>query len=116
MCSSDLSDALPLLEKGYRFHQKVLGAKHPRTLTSLNNLAYTEAEFGAIDKAIKHFEQLIEGVEALRQAGDLSIENRQALFAKWAPCYFCLSKFYIFGKRPNEAFHTAEKAKARTLL
>jgi CHAT domain-containing protein len=111
-----LSEALPLFEKGYRFYQEVLGAKHPYTLISLTNLAYAEAEFGAIDKAIKHLEQSIEVVEALRQTGDLSTENRQALFATWVPCYFCLSKFYIFGKRPNEAFHTAEKAKARTLL
>jgi len=111
-----LSEALPLFEKCYRLRQEVLGAKHPDTLISLNNLAYTEAKLGAIDKAIKHFEQLIEGVETLRQAGDLSIENRQALFAKWVPCFFCLSKLYLIKDRHNDAFHIAEKTKARTLL
>jgi CHAT domain-containing protein/exonuclease VII small subunit len=111
-----LDDALPLYESGYRLRKEGLGAKHPDTLQSLNNLGYAYAEQAQIDKAINHFEQLVEGVETLRQRGDLSAENRQALFKKWIHSYFKLSQLYFEKERFNEAFQMAEMTKARTLL
>jgi CHAT domain-containing protein len=111
-----LDEALPLYESGYRLSKDVLGEKHPDTLTSLNNLGYTYAEQAQTDKAINHFEQLVEGVETLRQRGNLSAENRQALFKKWIFSYFKLSQLYFEKGRFNEAFQMAEMTKARTLL
>jgi len=111
-----LDEALPLFESGYRLTKEVLGAKHPNTLTSLSNLGYAYAVQAQTDKAIKHFEQLREGVEALRQIGNLSAENRQALFKKWIHSYFKLSQLYFEKERFNDAFQMAEMTKARTLL
>jgi tetratricopeptide (TPR) repeat protein len=110
-----IEEALPLSEKGYRLFKEVLGDKHPDTLTSLINLAYTYLKQGKIDEAIKHFEKLVQSVETLR-SGDLSAENRQALFKKWVPGYFMLSYLYAFRSRPQDAFRLAEMSKARTLL
>jgi TPR repeat protein/CHAT domain-containing protein len=111
----DLKEALPLFEKGYRLHKDVLGEKHSQTLLSLSNLAYTYLKQGKIDEAIKHYEKFVKGVETLR-SGDLSAENRQALFKKWVPGYFMLSYLYAFRSRPQDAFRLAEMSKARTLL
>jgi len=111
-----LDDALLLYENSYRLRKEVLGEKHPDTLLNLKNLAYAYVEQGHIEKAIKHLEQLIKGVEELRKRGELSAENRQALFKQWIDGYFALSYLYLIKARPNEAFHTSEKTKARTLL
>jgi tetratricopeptide (TPR) repeat protein len=110
-----LSEALPLHKKCYRLTKEVLGEKHPDTLNSLTNLAYIYQAQGKIDKAIKQLEKLVEGVEHLR-SGDLSAENRQALFKKWVPGYFDLSRLYIEQSRFQDAFRLAEMSKARTLL
>jgi len=110
------SEALPLFEDNYRLSKEVLGEKHPDTFKSQNNLAYAYAEQGQLDKAIQHFEQLVEGLEDLRQRGDLSAENRQALFKQWIHSYFKLSQLYLEKGKSNDAFQTAEKTKARTLL
>jgi len=109
------SDALPLLEKGYSLRTEVLGEKHPLTLASRNNLAYAYLEQGKIDEAINHFEKFVEGIEILR-SGDLSAENRQALFKKWVHSYFQLSYLYADQSRPQDAFRLSEMSKARTLL
>jgi len=113
--SDRLSEALPLSEKAYHFRKEVLGEKHPDTLTSLNNLAFAYEDQGQTQKATKHFEKFVAGVETLR-SGDLSAENRQALFKKWVPVYFWLSFLYITEFRPHDAFRLAEMSKARTLL
>ncbi len=110
-----LSEALPLYEKGYRLFKEVLGEKHPSTLTSLSNLAYAYAQQGKTNKAIKYFENFVAGVEELR-SGDLSVENRQALFKKWVYGYFWLSDLYFSQSRDEDAFRLAEMSKARTLL
>ena len=111
-----LEEALPLYEKCYRLRTEVLDAKHPHTLISLNNLAYVYAEQKHFDHAIEHFEQLIKGVEALRQSGDLSAENRQALFKQWIHGYFNLSQLYLLRDHVGNAFRLSEMTKARTLL
>jgi tetratricopeptide (TPR) repeat protein len=110
-----LNEALPLFEKGYRLSKEVLGKKHPTTLIIQINLAQTYLKQSKIDKAIKHFEKFVKGVETLR-SGDLSAENRQALFKQWVPGYFMLSSLYIDQYRPFEAWSLAEMSKARTLL
>jgi CHAT domain-containing protein/TPR repeat protein len=110
-----LSDALPLYEKVYPLFKEVLGEKHPYTLASLAGLVYGYQAQGNINKTIKHLEKLVEGVETLR-SGDLSAENRQALFKNWVHGYFMLSYLYAAQSRPQDAFRLAEMSKARTLL
>jgi len=109
------SDALPLSEKAYRLSSEVLGEKHPETLISLTNLAIAYVEQGQIQKATKYLEKFVAGVETLR-SGDLSAENRQALFKQRVPGYFVLSALYIGQSHPVDAFRLAEMSKARTLL
>jgi CHAT domain-containing protein len=70
---------------------------------------------GHIRKSVKHFEQYVAGVESLRR-GDLSADNRQALFEQWVPGYIELSQLYLTQPRSFEAFRLAEMSKARTLL
>jgi CHAT domain-containing protein len=111
-----LNEALPLLESALNLYKEELGAKHPDTLGSLSNLGHAYAEQAQTDKAINSFEELVKGVEALRQSGDLSAENRQALFKKWIHGYFDLSQLYFKKERFNDAFQMAERTKARTLL
>ena len=110
-----LSKALPLLEKSYHLSKEVLGEKHPSTVTSLSNLAYAYAEQGKTHQAIKHLEKFVAGVEQLR-SGNLSAENRQALFKKWVHGYFMLSEGYIIQSREQDAFRLAEMSKSRTLI
>jgi len=110
-----LDDALSLFEKGYNLHKEVLGEKHPNTLSNLNNLAWAYADKEATDKAIRFFEKLVDGVESLR-SGDLSAEDRQALFKQWIPSYFKLSQLYLLRDKGANAFRMAEMLKARTLL
>ncbi len=110
-----LDDALPLAEKAYRLNQDILGDKHPETLISLRNVAVDYALQNEIQKSVQHFEKFKVGVESLRR-GDLSAENRQALFQQWVEGYFELSYLYIKRIRPFDAFRLAEMSKARTLL
>jgi CHAT domain-containing protein/Flp pilus assembly protein TadD len=111
-----LTEASPLFESAFSLFKEVLGEKHPTTLLSLGNLAYnTYLKQGQIDEAIKHYEKFVKGVETLR-SGDLSAENRQALFKTRVPGYFQLSYLYAAQSRFVKAFHLAEMSKARTLL
>ncbi|MEN8220900.1 MAG: CHASE2 domain-containing protein [Pseudomonadota bacterium] len=64
------------------------------------------ADQGAIDKAIRLLEELVKDVEILR-SGDLSAENRQALFKQYIGNYFALSYFYLLRDNGAKAFHTA---------
>jgi CHAT domain-containing protein len=106
------AEALPLYEKAYSIRTEVLGEKHQDTLSSLNNLAVlTENP----QKSIQLLEKFVSGVENLRSS-DLSAENRQALFKKWVPGYFRLSRLYMIQARLQDAFRLAEMSKARTLL
>ncbi len=78
-------------------------------------MAYIYAKQGKTNKAIKYLEKFVAGVEQLR-SGDLSAENRQALFKQRVHGYFWLSYLYISQSRDQDAFRLAEMSKARTLL
>jgi len=52
-----LSEALPLLEKGYRLRKELLGEKHPDTLMSLNNLGMIYKELGRLSEALPLLEK-----------------------------------------------------------
>jgi len=113
-----LDEALSLSEKAYQLSKEVLGEQHPQTIAHVGNLAslYLLGLQKNFPTGFKHFEQFVAGVESLRQRGDLSAENRQALFTKWVKGYFTLSLVSIRHSRPVEAFRLAEMSKARTLL
>jgi CHAT domain-containing protein len=49
--------ALPLAEKAFKFFTGMLGEKHSKTLTSLNNLASIYRELGDLQKALSLFEK-----------------------------------------------------------
>jgi CHAT domain-containing protein/Tfp pilus assembly protein PilF len=105
----DLSAALSLSEKSYRLSKEVLGEKHPDTLNSLNNLASVYVKQGQFNKAIQHFEKLVESVES----GDL---KHQTLFKGWKEAYLTLSGLYISQSHSLSAFGVAEMLKARTAV
>jgi TPR repeat protein/CHAT domain-containing protein/exonuclease VII small subunit len=46
-----------LFEKSYRLYKEVLGEKHPKTLTSLNNLAIIYQDLGRLSEALPWFEK-----------------------------------------------------------
>ncbi|MEJ0068787.1 MAG: tetratricopeptide repeat protein [Pseudomonadota bacterium] len=54
--------------------------------------------------------------EALRARGDLSSENRQALFAQWVEAYKSLARLRVVAHDAARGFALAELSKARTLL
>ena len=54
----DYKKALELKEKVYALYCKVLGEKHPDTVTALNNLAITYGELGDYKKAAELFEKV----------------------------------------------------------
>jgi len=109
-----ISQVLAWYEESYSLGVKVLGKKHPDVLIYLNNLAQAYVVKGILNKGIQYLEKLVKGVEHLR-SGNLSVENRQALFKEWVPAYFTLSNLYIKYK-PVDAFHLSELSKSRTLL
>lgn len=110
------ADALPLHEKAYRLRAGALGERHPDTLTSLMNLALTYGSLEREAEAIPFFDRLIQGVESLRASGDLSPENRQALFVQWTRAYKTYAHLLLRQDRYTESFRMAELSKARTLL
>ena len=110
------SETLPLEEKILKIRTEVLGAKHVDTLISANNLAGDYYTQGRYDEAAEKMQSLVDGVEELRQAGDLSPENRQTLFAQWIPSYKNYSLICFEQKKYDKAFNLSEMTKARTLL
>jgi CHAT domain-containing protein len=111
-----LDKALPLAQKSYKLCSEILSYEHHYTLEALENLAIIYAKQGKTDKAISLFELFVNRVEAFRNRGDLSAENRQGIFKQWINGYFQLSQLYLNRIRFNDAFQTAEKTKSRTLL
>ncbi|MBO4257160.1 tetratricopeptide repeat protein [Streptomyces griseorubiginosus] len=59
----DLGQAIPLYERTLADSERVLGADHPDTLLSRNNLAGAYAQAGRIDDAITLLEQLVTDFE-----------------------------------------------------
>ncbi|GAT68911.1 NB-ARC domain-containing protein [Planomonospora sphaerica] len=56
---ADLRRATPLLEQTLADHERVLGADHPSTLASRNNLAYAYESAGDLARAIPLYEQTL---------------------------------------------------------
>jgi tetratricopeptide (TPR) repeat protein len=54
-----LDEAIRLYERTLADRERVLGAGHPDTLSSRNNLAYAYAAAGRLDEAIPEFERTL---------------------------------------------------------
>jgi hypothetical protein len=59
--AGDLGRAIPLLEQAVAGCARVLGADHPQTLGSRNNLAYCYQAAGDPGRAIPLYEQVLAG-------------------------------------------------------
>ncbi|KDN23233.1 FxSxx-COOH system tetratricopeptide repeat protein [Amycolatopsis rifamycinica] len=66
--AGDLTRALPLFEQTLAGRERVLGAEHPDTLTSRNNLAGAYMSAGRLDEAIALHEQNLADYERVSEA------------------------------------------------
>jgi hypothetical protein len=64
---ADIAEEIPLYEQTLTDRLRVLGADHPSTLTSRNNLAYTYQAAGEVGLAIPLFERTL--ADCLRMLG-----------------------------------------------
>lgn len=111
-----LPEALELHRASLDARAKLLGEQHPDTVQSLRNVARTLQRMGRDAEALPVYGRMVAAVEALRSSGDLSPENRQALFALWVGGYKSYALLLAGAGRTDEAFRIAELSKARTLL
>ena len=66
LCSAGRpAEAIPLFEQTLVGRQRLLGADHPRTLGTRNNLAAAYRDVGRVDEAILLFEQALAGRERI---------------------------------------------------
>ena len=111
-----LPEALELHRATLEARAQLLGEQHPDTVQSLRNLARILQRAGRDAEALPVYARMVAAVEALRASGDLSPENRQALFAQWVGGYKAYALLLAGAGRTDEAFRIAELSKARTLL
>lgn len=107
-------NALELNEKLLTTAGVRLGKDHPDTLLSMGSLASTYNALNQNDKALALIAKWQIGVEKLR-GSNLSSENKQSLFAKYANQYQAWAKIYALQNRGVEGFNLADLSKARTL-
>lgn len=111
-----LQEALDLHAATLAARTDTQGEHHPDTIQSLRNTARTLQKMGRDADAMPLYARLLAAVEALRASGDLSPENRQALFAQWVDGYKSYALLLAAAGQAGEAFRIAELSKARTLL
>ncbi len=112
----NLEEARKVYRRLLQSRTEVLGAGHPDTIMSLADLARVERSLGHEAQARALYERAIPAIETLRANGDLSPENRQALFAQWAGAYKAYAGLLVAAGNNIESFRLAELSKARTLL
>ncbi len=108
--------ALPLWESALTRYGQLLGELHPNTIGVMPNLAALYYSGGRRAEGLALYERMLAAVEKLRATGDLSPENRQALFARWVAAYKNYVQVLIVEGKVERAFEVAELSKARTLL
>jgi tetratricopeptide (TPR) repeat protein len=114
--AGNMEEARKLYLRVVHLQTEVLGEPHPDTVTSMVSLARVERSLGHDMEAGRLYEKIVPVVEALRASGDLSPENRQALFAQWVDAYKAYVGLLIAAGNNAEAFRLGELSKARTLL
>jgi len=110
------AQALPLFEQALARYTALLGELHPSTVGVLPNLAPLYYASGKRAEGLALYERMVQSVERIRASGDLSPENRQALFARWVAAYKGYVQVLLVERRFERAFELAELSKARTLL
>lgn len=109
--------ALELGEQTLALRKEVLGEKHPDTLGSINNLATDYQKAGTPEKSLPLYREMIQGYEMQRSDyGSLTKETRQVWFSTVVPYYKNALRCFIRQGQAEEAFHTAELCKARSLM
>lgn len=109
-------DALPLFEKALTRYTAGLGEGHPSTVGVMPYLAQLYYLNDKRPEGLAMYERLIAAVERMRLSGDLSAENRQALFARWVSAYKSYVRLLVNEGDHARAFEVVELSKARTLL
>ena len=109
-------EAIAMFEAVLAARVQVLGEGHPETIESLRDLAGAYETADRAQDAVPLYERLVAAGEALRARGDLSSENRQALFAQWVVAYKSLARLRVLAGDTARGFGLAELSKARTLL
>jgi CHAT domain-containing protein/tetratricopeptide (TPR) repeat protein len=110
------AEAIAVFETVLQARVQELGEGHPETIESLRDLAFAYETADRAKEAVPLYERLVAAVEALRARGDLSSENRQALFAQWVEAYKSLARLRVVAGDAARGFALAELSKARTLL
>jgi CHAT domain-containing protein/tetratricopeptide (TPR) repeat protein len=110
------AQALPLFEQALAKYTALLGELHPNTVGVMPNLAALYYGTGKRAEGLALYERMVQSVERIRASGDLSPENRQALFARWVAAYKQFVQVLLVERRFERAFEIAELSKARTLL
>jgi CHAT domain-containing protein len=111
-----MAEAMPLFEDALNRYGALLGESHPNTVGVMPYLAQLYYLQGKRPEGLAMYERLIAAVERMRKSGDLSPENRQALFARWVTAYKTYVRLLINEGRLDRAFEVVELSKARTLL
>ncbi|MEK7990970.1 MAG: CHAT domain-containing tetratricopeptide repeat protein, partial [Thiotrichaceae bacterium] len=102
-------------EKSYYGLKSKLGLNNYYTINALRNLSIIHINSGNLKLGIKHLSTIVRAVENLRK-GNFSPENRQTLFKQYIPSYVSYAFAQIQVNQIDNAFHTVELTKARTLL
>jgi CHAT domain-containing protein/tetratricopeptide (TPR) repeat protein len=111
-----MPEALPLFEAALSGYGAALGDGHPSTVSVMPYLAQLYYLQGKRPEGLAMYERLITAVERMRKSGDLSAENRQALFARWVGAYKTFVRLLVNEGAHVRAFEVVELSKARTLL
>jgi len=82
----DYAGAQPLYERALEASERVLGAEHPSTLTSVNNLAGLLESKGDYAGAQPLYERALEGLLSISRKMGSAHPNLQACIGNYARC------------------------------
>lgn len=105
--------ALPLFEQALAIEQELNDA--PGEAITWSNIGYARRQQGQLEPALAAYDRSIAIRERLR-AGVAAEELRTSLAAGWRSIYEAAARLQMQLGRPEEAFATAERARARTFL
>ena len=109
----DFSAAMPFFEQALAVEQELGDA--PGEAVIWSNIGYTRRQQGELEQALAAYDKSITIRERLR-AGVSAEELRTSLAAGWRSIYEAAALLQLQLGRPEEAYATAERARARTFL
>jgi CHAT domain-containing protein/tetratricopeptide (TPR) repeat protein len=105
--------AIPFFEQALAIEQELSDA--PSEAVTWSNIGYTRRQQGELEPALAAYDASIAIRERLR-AGVAAEELRTSLAASWRDIYEAAALLQLQLGRPEAAFATAERARARTFL